>query len=178
MRNPNTANQGPDTISLSSQWPSHGNLDQREGKDDECLHQVATSLLRPRQGTCTHEADLLREVAHDGQQTGGIDGVGEVVQVRAHVAEAVALEPLLNIVIPPDQGVNNGLEVLELNAEDKDDRSKLAVAVKQPHGDKADEVGDDGEEDAADQVCHQGGSSVRSFSRSSDDYGVTAVTGI
>lgn len=118
---------------------------------------MTTTLLADGKGVGSQEADLLGEVAHHGEQAGDEQGNVEVVNVGAEIAEAIPGPPAVGVVVPPDQGVDEGVEVGHLDVEEEDDGGELAVAVEVPQGHEADDVCEGGEQDAADEVGREGG---------------------
>lgn len=175
VSNPETAHQGANRISLRGQRPSHTDHEQRDGKDDEGLHQIPLTLLSCRHGIRSQQTNLLGEVPHNSKQTSSIHAIGKVINEGPHIAESIAREPLSHVVVAPDEGVEHGLDVLEFHGQDEDDGGELAVAVEEAQGDQADEVGDDGEEDAEDEVGRQCVGGVGAVARDGDDHGVAAV---
>lgn len=162
---PGTANQGANVVSLLCKRIRPGNLQQRLRKDNEGLDQVPTAPLPACKRVGPEVADLEGEVAHDGQQAGGIEADGQVVHVGVDVAQAVAGPPGLQVVVAPEEGVDDGAQVLDLDVEDEEGGGELAVAVEEAQGHEADEVGEDAEEDAADEVGCEGRGCVRGRSR-------------
>lgn len=149
---PGTPNQGANVISLPCKRIRPGYLHQRQREDDEGLDDVAPSLFPARRRVGPQAADLDGQVPHDGQQACGIDADAKVVQIGVEVAQAVARPPGCHIVVAPDESIDNISQVLHLGIEDEDGGGEFSVAVEQPQGDEADEVGEDAKEDAADEV--------------------------
>lgn len=158
---PGTPNQGTDVVSLLCKRIRPGSLQQRLGEYDEGLDEIPTALLPLGERVRPEVAHLEGEIPHDGQQAGGIEANGQVVHIGVDVAQAVAGPPGLQVVVAPEEGVDDGAQVLDLDVEDEEGGGELAVAVEEAEGHEADEVGEDAEEDAADEVGCEGGGRVR-----------------
>lgn len=98
----------------------------------------------------------MREVAHNGQETGDEDASAAIVHKRFNVAEAVAGPPRLHVVGVPNGRHEDGEDVLDLDDNDEDNGGELSVAVQEPERHETDEVGNDGEDDADDEVGREG----------------------
>lgn len=157
---PETPNQGADVISLLGKRIRPGNLHQRQREYDESLDDVTSSFLPPRGRVGSQTTDLDSQVPHDGQQACGVETDTKVVQVAVDVTQAVTGPPRFHVVVAPDESVDDVSEILQLHVEDEDDGGEFSVAVEELEGDEADEVGEDAEEDATDEVDCEGGSVV------------------
>lgn len=75
-----------------------------------------------------------------------------MLEVTVEVAEAVAGPPRAGVVGGPEERVDDGLHVLQLDDDDEDDAGQLAVAVQHAHRHHAAQVGQQAERDAQDEV--------------------------
>ena len=66
------ANKSRDVVSLCQDEVGHNDLQQRTGKYDQGLDQVASSSLTACETCGAHHADLAGEIAHNGKDAGGI----------------------------------------------------------------------------------------------------------
>ena len=94
----------------------------------------------------------MSKVSHNGQHTGAVESEGEVVDVWADVANALALPPRVDIVVSPDERVHDSLEVLSFHVEDEYSRRKLSIAIEQAERHQADQVAADGQQNTTDEV--------------------------
>lgn len=103
-----------------------------------------------------HDAHLVGEVAHNGQQAGDVDAGAAIVHKLLNVAEAVARPPRLHVVGVPEGRRDDGEDVFDLDDGDEDDGRELAVAVQESERHEADQVSYDGEDDAENKVGSEG----------------------
>lgn len=158
---PAASDQCPNDISLRCKEPSQDNLDERKREHDERLDPVATSLFPRRQRICAHEADLVREVPHDGQHAGDEEHDNEVLHIRQHIAIAISSPPFLHVVVAPDESVHNRQEVLNHRCRDEHHGGELAILVEKTQRNQAYDDRDEPEEYATDEVRSQRGCGVR-----------------
>ena len=114
----------------------------------------------------------MSEIACDGEQTCGKESDREVVEEGADIAEAVSGPPFLDVVVTPDQGVDDSLNVLEHDVDYEYKGGQLAVTIKELQWHETDNVGHDAQQDAEDEVGGQGGGGVRRDARGSNDEGI------
>lgn len=83
------------------------------------------------------------------------------MNVRVHITQSIARPPRTDVIISPDEGVYDGLEVLNLDIENEYHGCKFAAPVKKTQRHKTHQIGHDGEEDPAHQIGCQAGARVR-----------------
>lgn len=115
---------------MSSQRPYPGKLNNRKWEHDECLDKVTPASLLDGQGIGAQKTDLLSEVAHYGEQAGDEQCHLEVGIVRADIAEPFARPPLASIIVSPDKGVDDCVEIGKLNVGNKYNSREFSIAVK------------------------------------------------
>lgn len=77
------------------------------------------------------DLDLLREMVHDGEDGGGVDGLQRCGHVHLDVAEALTVPPIIPVVVVPDEAVEDGDEVHQRYVDYEHHGGELAVAEEQ-----------------------------------------------
>lgn len=93
MRYPVATHQRANQIALGCKWPSQCELEDGKGEDDERLDQVAATSLSRCKRIGSHQTNLLRQVAHNGEQTSNKKPDADVVDVGVEITPAVASPP-------------------------------------------------------------------------------------
>ncbi|KAI6772319.1 hypothetical protein HG530_003277 [Fusarium avenaceum] len=107
-----------------------GNLKKREREHDKTLNEVTSAPFVNSQGISPQKANLLSEIAHDGEQASAEKSVGEVRVIWVEIAKALPRPPLASVVVPPDEGVDDGIEVCPLDVGDEDNSCEFAITVE------------------------------------------------
>lgn len=107
------------------------------------MYQIPSPLLAHSQRVCTQDADLLRDIAHNGQEAGREHASTSIVNKLLDIAETIAWPPGLHVVVAPNEGHDDGEGVFNLDDKDEDDGGELTIPVEMAEWHKADEIGDD-----------------------------------
>lgn len=114
-------------VSLRQEEVGRDDLDQREGEDDQGLDQDAPPFLAGSETRRSRHRDLAGQVAQDLEYASSVQCVQGEGGVHLEVAPAVAGIPLRHIVVPPDEGVHDVIDVENHGADAPDSSSELAI---------------------------------------------------
>lgn len=142
------ADEGRHVVSLCQDEVGHDDLEHWKGEDDQGLNHDATPLLAGSQARCSHHRDLAGQIAHNLEYARGVERLHGEDGIHLQVAPAIARKPVLHIIVPPDEGIDNIEEVERHSREAEHGGGELAILPQQSHWHPAGDICQDTEEDS------------------------------